>query len=540
MDAVRDSLLRVDPNAYNQLLHDRMIMKQYTRMAEKKREMEKVLAKKDELKPLVEDYTAMKELEELPMERWIEGMNPEESLALTRKLGAGLLGKLNSLLQRIETFQLGNTSPSYTASSMDAVVVAGVNAEVRFGKLMLGGTAGSIQPSPFIGNGLPWSAALQPGGKQVLAGKVGLGNEETFLQVFGMNINLPVNADSNASLRGQVSNRIVGLQSGLSLLKQRIRIQGDWQYAVLEGGALLRDSRGLPLSWEEPLDIDQQSMSSGMCWNMELQASILDNLQVEGSYRNLSEGYVSLGTPFMSRSAARYRANLRYQMAKGKLITTVFMRRDEDPATAFKLGQSLSTQYGTSLTYRPSEKLPWIQVQYIPFSQNHQNQEESQSINGSLLAGTMGSNFRINNLWFQSSASVTANTTQSLDQAAASDSRLYTFRQACQIGEHGGFAASYTRVGAAYSQDVQQTNALDVSGFAVIGKAFRTDLGISWVDERGAQGLGRKSIYLISQCPLSKKLMLDFRAERNMLENAGLGLPNMNEYLIRSGCTLNF
>lgn len=539
MPKIRDSLIAVDPNSYDEFLHDRLIFQQYQKMQKRKQEFEAILKKKDELKPLIEDYTSMKELENLSMDQWIESMNPDESLKLIQQLDAGLLGELNGIIQRIESLQIGNTNPSYTASSLDAVIVNGVDAEVRFGKLMLGGTAGKIQPSPFIANGLPWSGAIQPGGKRVVGGKLGFGSEENGIQAFALDMNLPVEADS-ARVGGTVENRIIGLAGNLSLFKQKLTIGGDWQFAALKGGALLRDQRGLALNWEEPLEIDTEAGSQGICWNIEMEAEILKNLTLDGSYRSLSEGYVSLGTPFMSRSADRYRANLRYQMAKGKLVTTLFVRRDEDPATAFKPGRSLMTQYGASLLFRPSEKLPFIQLQYIPYSQSQQEEALTQQAKGSMIAGNMGYSYRINQFWLQTDVSATINTNQQFVQSASSQNILYTVRQQCQVGEHGGGAISYTNIGAEYSEDFQRTNALDFSAFMVLGKAFRTDVGLSLINEEGEQGVGRKSLYLISQIPLGKALIFDVRAERNILNNGGQGLPDVNEYLIRSGCTFNF
>jgi hypothetical protein len=540
MGEVRDSLLKIDPNSYDKLLHDRMILQQYKRILSRKQEMEKVLAKQDKLKPIVDDYAAMQRLEDLPMSRWIEGMNPEESMALLKELDTGLLGTLNGLLQRIETLQVGNTSPSYTASSLDAVIVSGFNTAFRFGKLLLGGTGGSIQPSPFVGNGLPWSGALQPGGKRVLAGKVGFGSKESYVQAFAMSIHLPVQSDSTMDLSGDVHNRIVGINSAFSLFKDRIRFSGDWQYSSLRGGALLRDSKGLPIDWEEPLELDESHQDNGYCWNVNVEAALIKNLHLDASYRSLSEGYVSLGTPFMSHSADRYSANLRYQLAQGKLVSSLFVRRDEDPATAFKLGRSLSTQYGANIVYRPSEKLPWLQVQFVPFSQMQQSQSEIQESNGSLLSGNLGYSFRLNNLWFQSTAAATVNTSNQFSTSPSSQSVLYSLRQQCQIGECGGLAVSFTRIGAEYSEDFQKTNAFDIAGFMVMGKAFRTDLGMSLIDEEGEQGVGRKSLYLISQAPIGDKLIIELHAERNMLENTGSGLPDVNEYLVRSGCTFRF
>lgn len=319
---------------------------------------------------------------------------------LTQQLSSmGLLKKYEKYLSWIRKFSLGTSFTQFSEYSLNNVPVSGVSVELAPWKLYAAFTYGQVQRSV-----LTQEVGAASYKRNLIAGSFGYGTQEKT----HFHINVLSSQDDPGSInpRDSVylyykkpqSNKVIGADFGINLMKDRIRITGE-----LSGSQLVRD-----VTYQQNqniIELQDTVLRSEKDWITNIfrqkpvnlntvtdfafftkaETSLFkDKTKISVGASRVGENYHSFGTPFLMRDLLTFEGKVSQKFMKNKISASLYIRQmsnnldNNKPLTVnqWRWGGDLSLNF---------PKMPVVRIAYTPILQ----QNDSGTVNMNMMSANV-------------------------------------------------------------------------------------------------------------------------------------------------------
>lgn len=268
----------------------------------------------------------------------------------------GFATPTQSLFLSVKKLDLGTFDPDYTMLVLSGVSLTGVNIEVNPGWLYGAFTWGKAVAN--FDNPFNIRQTLA-GGRNIIAGRVGIGNKDKFLLATSI---LKGTDDSRNSIRDSFynfylpsNNHVVGL---------------DFKYRINEGSEI-----GFEYARSESRQIENEETNlRDLALRNRYSNAILifantqfnkNTSRIRLMARSVDPYYYSFGTPFLRRDNFRIESKAEQLFWKRQLTFSITYRRDQDNIHRLKEGTSINNSFLFTTQIR-IKKLPYFILTYSP------------------------------------------------------------------------------------------------------------------------------------------------------------------------------
>ena len=290
----------------------------------------------------------------------------------------GLISSAEKFFLDIETFGIGRTYPEYSDLTVSGVPVNGLNLAYNPGifyfAIAVGNNSDGINDVSFK--------------RSFLAGQIGLGEKENthfFFTLLKMkdDLNSIQVSSSNQSLTAQ-ENVVLGSEGKLNLFKKLVEINGDVAVSAFTRNLEDADfvSESIP-GFVKNLVTPKLSTSFDYAWKGKMAFNhVASTTYLSIGVKRIGPGFMSLAAPNLRQDQFQFDANFDRKFADKKITLKTFFRVFHDNLINWKQSTTTTTSYGINLGfYFPN--LPFVQLNYSPYSQRNDNVVAAQKMENS-------------------------------------------------------------------------------------------------------------------------------------------------------------
>ena len=340
------------------------------------------------------------------------------SLSLNIRSLSRYIGTTNRLrfLRGVETFELGRTRPVYSRFMLHGIPVDGVNVAWRAGVFHTALVYGTSQRPVRRGVYLE-----QQHHQKIAFGRMGAGYEDrTFVTLSVLHAGedvesiepvgrtyrwdadtlihhmdtLFITADSSQVFRKAAEIFLPGIEMGTTLFGQRLSLGGELVGMMHTSNKESErfDTGRVPAAVDR---IHPVRLSTSLSYAYMLHALWqFPNTRLQASYRLISPGFQSPGTPFMRQDQRRYHLRARQSLFNRRLSIQSHYRTMEDNLLDQRRSATHTTIWGVAASWRQAG-LPWVSISFSPHRQELED-ELSPSLNKArVMSVSAGMNYSL-------------------------------------------------------------------------------------------------------------------------------------------------
>ncbi len=305
----------------------------------------------------------------------------------------------------VETFELGRTRPVYSRLMLQGIPVNGANVAWRTGVLHTALVYGTSRRP--VGRG----AYMQQQHHQTIAfGRMGVGYEDRTFVAFSVlhagedtesiepvgrtyrwdadtlihhMDTLFIKPDSSQVFRKAAESLLPGIELGTTLFGQRLSLGGELVGMMHTSNKESQhfDTDRVPTAVDR---IHPIRLSTSLSYAHTLHAQLqFSNTRLQASYRKISPGFQSPGTPFMRQDQRQYHLRARQSLFNRRLSIQSHYRTMEDNLLDQRRSATYTTIWGVTASWRQTG-LPWVSISFSPHRQE-MDDEVSPSLNKALV-----------------------------------------------------------------------------------------------------------------------------------------------------------
>lgn len=291
----------------------------------------------------------------------------------------GLLKPGQSIFMSVKKLDLGTFDPDYTTLVLSGVSLTGVNIELNPGNLYGAFTWGKAVSN--FNN--PWAFSSLAGGRNIMAGRIGLGQKEKLLVAMSI---LKGTDDAGNMVKDSAYNYylpnynyVVGADIKYKISEQA---EAGIEYAKSQSREIAAETRSTGEQLGNLVNPGEGKYSSA--WYAYTRFNVNENrTRIKASTRVVDPFYYSFGTPYLRRDNFRIELKGEQLFWKNQLTAGITYRRDRDNLYDLKQGTSINNTliFSTQIRIR---KYPYLLLTYSPNYQSFYNSAVNRQINSTV------------------------------------------------------------------------------------------------------------------------------------------------------------
>jgi len=341
--------------------------------------------------------------------RQLTNINTDSIIAVGETPDLPGFSKVQSIMQKIKTFEIGMCYPNYSEFLVSRIPVKGINIEIQDRKLFFAFTHGKTVNNIFLTNNIVnnnlnavrnlynfFNFNNIEDGRKVTAFKVGYGGKnETHLHAgFLYGLGKTSYFDTTTVLADWEKNLVMEVDG-------KLKIKSHSTIGLSYGKSAIQVNN---INYEEDAKLFSSLIDPANRTNAVLgkyKASIKKTgTKIETSFRWVDPFFRSFGVGFIRSDNIRYQVKASQKIGKKFKVGGLFRKEEDNLLRIYDFKNTL-VSYGANLSYRPNRH--WmLKADYRPISQNISSSVDSLNTNLSnwIVNGVVSYNKRLGNAHF--------------------------------------------------------------------------------------------------------------------------------------------